>query len=205
MSYDKLVDSAKLDADLHSVADAIREKARTSEEMVFPDGFVKTIQAISSNASGFIYDMGEFILDADTVSGKNISVPHSLGIIPEFICVWTDHWTDLTSDTPISYDDAKQTAVGFVWFDMITGMTFRATSVNNGVPLCTSLYINNGDYRLGAGLPTSGSYGIFDEFLSENTFSPPTFGVNGARYRAGVTYKYFISKAWWNIGGEVNA
>ena len=205
MPYDKLVDSAELDAGLHSVADAIREKARTSEEMAFPDGFIRTIQAISSNTSGFTYDMGEFILDVDTVGGQTMSVPHKLGMIPEFICVWTDNWSSLTSDTPVNYDDAKQTAVGFVWFDMITGMTFRASSVASGVPLCVSLYIDNGDYRLGANLPSSGSYGIFDTFLSDKTFSTPTFGTNGARYRAGVVYKYFVSKAWWNVGGVENA
>lgn len=47
MAVDKLVDSAQLDADLTSVADAIREKGGTSESLAFPAGFVSAIGAIS--------------------------------------------------------------------------------------------------------------------------------------------------------------
>lgn len=46
MSYDKLVDSAKLDSDLSNVADAIRSKGGTSAELAFPTGFVSAVQAI---------------------------------------------------------------------------------------------------------------------------------------------------------------
>ena len=42
-------------------------------------------------------------------------------------------------------------------------------------------------------------------FVSDTTIGTPNFGTNGARFRAGVTYKYFVSKAWWNVGGVVNA
>lgn len=157
------------------------------------------------SVSGLAYDMGEFVLDTDTVSGKGISVPHGLGVTPEFICVWSDHWAGLTSDNTVSYDDAIPTAVGFVWLKEITGMIYRASSVNNGTPMCLGLHIANGDYRVSGGLPSSGSYGVFDDHLSEKAFCPPTFGVKGARYRTGVTYKYFVSIAWWNVGGVASA
>lgn len=48
MALDKVVDSAALDADLTTVADAIRAKAGTTEELSFPDGMASAISAISS-------------------------------------------------------------------------------------------------------------------------------------------------------------
>ena len=46
MAVDKLVDSTQLDADLTSVANAIRAKGGTSASLVFPSGFVSAVQAI---------------------------------------------------------------------------------------------------------------------------------------------------------------
>lgn len=47
MSADKLVDSTQLDADLTSVANAIRTKGGTSASLTFPSDFVSAINAIS--------------------------------------------------------------------------------------------------------------------------------------------------------------
>ena len=46
MAYDKAVDSAQLDANLTSVADAIRTKGGTDAQLAFPSGFVSAVQAI---------------------------------------------------------------------------------------------------------------------------------------------------------------
>lgn len=43
MAYDKLVDSAALDADLTSVADAIRAKTGTTGKLEFPDGYISNV------------------------------------------------------------------------------------------------------------------------------------------------------------------
>lgn len=56
MSVDKLVDSAQLDADLTSVANAIRTKGGTSAQLAFPAGFVSAVQAIPSGGGGVTYD-----------------------------------------------------------------------------------------------------------------------------------------------------
>lgn len=48
MAYDKAVDSAQLDADLTTVADAIRTKGGTDAQLVFPSGFVSAVQAIET-------------------------------------------------------------------------------------------------------------------------------------------------------------
>lgn len=47
MALDKLVDGTQLDADLTSVANAIRTKGGTSESLAFPSGFVSAIGDIS--------------------------------------------------------------------------------------------------------------------------------------------------------------
>lgn len=43
MAYDKVVDSAKLDADLKSVADTIKAKTGTTGKLEFPDGFISDV------------------------------------------------------------------------------------------------------------------------------------------------------------------
>lgn len=50
MAYDKVIDSSALDANLTSVANAIRSKAGTSGNLAFPTGFVDAISAISAGA-----------------------------------------------------------------------------------------------------------------------------------------------------------
>ena len=51
MAVDKLVDSTQLDADLTSVANAIRTKGGTSAQLAFPAGFVSAIDAIEAGTS----------------------------------------------------------------------------------------------------------------------------------------------------------
>lgn len=48
MAVDKLVDSTQLDADLTSVANAIRSRGGTSGNLAFPTGFVNAINGIPS-------------------------------------------------------------------------------------------------------------------------------------------------------------
>ena len=48
MSVDKLVDSTQLDADLTSVANAIRTKGGTSAQLAFPADFVQAIEDIET-------------------------------------------------------------------------------------------------------------------------------------------------------------
>lgn len=51
MAYDKVVDSAQLEADLTTVADAIRAKGSTADKLAFPDGFASAVSAITSGGS----------------------------------------------------------------------------------------------------------------------------------------------------------
>lgn len=58
MAVDKLVDSSQLDADLTSVANAIRTKGGTSASLAFPAGFVSAVEAIpTGGGGGYDYDI----------------------------------------------------------------------------------------------------------------------------------------------------
>ena len=48
MAYDKIVDGVQLDANLTSIANAIRGKSGTSAQILFPDGFVTAINELET-------------------------------------------------------------------------------------------------------------------------------------------------------------
>lgn len=54
MAYDKIVDSAKLDADLTMVADAIRARAGTTEPLAFPEGMKEAVEGITNDTQQII-------------------------------------------------------------------------------------------------------------------------------------------------------
>lgn len=56
MAVDKLVDSAQLNADLTTVANAIRTKGGTSAQLAFPSGFVSAVEAIPTGGGGLTAD-----------------------------------------------------------------------------------------------------------------------------------------------------
>lgn len=77
MAYDKVVDSAALDTQLTSIADAIRAKTGGSDSLVFPDGFLQAIAAIEAgggSGGGQAFQCGT-VVSAD---GTNLVVPCTL-------------------------------------------------------------------------------------------------------------------------------
>lgn len=74
MAVDKLVDSTQLDADLTSVANAIRAKGGTSGQLAFPAGFVSAVEAIPTGAGYTIEQIAsnEAFYEADLVLPSNI-------------------------------------------------------------------------------------------------------------------------------------
>ena len=191
---------------LTAIADAIRSKGGTTDQLTLA-GMVDAINAIQTGGggTGLAYDMGEFVFDADTVSNANSlikePIPHNLGDTPDFILVWTDHWAGI-AEAP--YTD-NNTMVGFAWINGLTGIIGRASaSANVTNPMIAIFNMPRSDYRCNFSNPTSSSYGITDDRLpTQGTFCLANFGA--ALWRAGVTYKYFVSKAWWNVGGVASA
>lgn len=205
MALDKVVDSATLDAQLTSIADAIRSKGGTTDQLTLA-GMVDAINAIQTGGggAGLAYDMGEFVFDADfTATSANAiahPIPHNLGDIPDFVMVWSDNWVGNTDVIDATYN----TVVGFMWMRELTGMTVRASSTADMAnPSLIMMIIPKGDYRLSYSMPSSASYAINIDYLTAESFCTPIFGAH--YWRGGVTYKYFVSKAWWNIGGVASA
>lgn len=199
MALDKVVDSAVLDAEMTSVANAIRAKTGNTDTLAWPNGFLAAIAEITGGGgAGLAYDMGEFVLDADT-KYLDPSLPHNLGEIPEFILVWTDDFAGLSKENPA----AQQYNLGYVWLKNLTGMLQGLTTAATGDSLTINFNLLSGDYRIQLIAPNSAVYLVKKQPTAEY------FGLNqiGSKHywRAGVTYKYFVSKAWWNIGGAANA
>ena len=98
MAVNKLVDSTQLDADLTSVANAIRTKCGTSASLAFPSGFVSAVEAIPIGGGGYDVDAGDLtalfdkyveendmlVMDLTFASDQtaNWTVNHSLGRAP---------------------------------------------------------------------------------------------------------------------------
>lgn len=200
MALDKVVDSAVLDAGMTSVANAIRAKTGNAATLAWPDGFETAIAGITGGGgAGLAYDMGEFVLDADAKYLDPPSLPHNLGEIPEFILVWTDDFAGLSAENPA----AQQCNLGFIWLKNLSGLMQRLSSSVTGDALTVNLILNNADYRIQPLSPNSAVY-LTEQPTAEGFGLNQMAGIN-YYWRAGVTYKYFVSKAWWNIGGTANA
>lgn len=85
MAYDKVVDSAQLNAALTATANAIREKAGNSDACPWDasTGFASLIAAIQAGGSDVKFATGIFTIgDADVAT---IEVEHNLGVCPNFV------------------------------------------------------------------------------------------------------------------------
>lgn len=86
MAIDKAVDSAVLDSTLTAIADAIREKAGTTDPIAF-DAMAAAIAAIESGAK---VETGTKTFGS-LVTGT-FTVNHSLNDIPDFFIVFNDNF-----------------------------------------------------------------------------------------------------------------
>ena len=184
---------------LTAIADAIRSKTGGTGELTL-DQMAAVIAGIEAGG-GLAYDMGEFVLDGDTINGETQYVPHKLGEKPEFVLVWTDAYVGVTNP-----DTVYPTALGFVWLDGFMGLDNWYTSSVKGEGAGTT--VNFTQSKGGTGMnvvkPTSASYAFHHDWITETEF--PLVKVGSTTYwRGGITYKYFVSKAWWNVGGVANA
>lgn len=164
--------------------------------------------AISSLAAGFgqggsggglAYDMGEFVLEADSNATIPVYISHNLGEKPGFILVWTDDYAGVTNP-----DTTYGTNLGFVWFNQIMGLENWLTSSLK----CEGTTVNFTQSKATDGMnvakPTAASYILTSDFVSAESFKLVKMSAS-TYYRGGTTYKYFVSKAWWNIGGVASA
>lgn len=85
MAVDKLVDSTQLDADLTSVANAIRAKGGTSASLTFPAEFVSAISAIVTGGGAPTYGLLESFAITEGVHEFLYTVPESARGYPLYL------------------------------------------------------------------------------------------------------------------------
>lgn len=86
MAYDKVVDSSVLDAGLKAIADAIREKGGTSDNLAFPTAMAEAIAAIEAGG-GAKMAYGTFTPTekiGQVFTQGHMEVTHGLGEVPDF-------------------------------------------------------------------------------------------------------------------------
>lgn len=176
--------------DLTAVANAIRTKGGTSGLLEFPGGFADAIAAIQAGGGegGLAYDMGEFMLETDT---SQRTIQHNLGTVPEFIIVWTDDFAENGNTSSVNV------AVAMLYISNPWGLAQRLTSTADAkFPFNFYGSLDIGSKRLSIGSGSSSAYGIQNP-PTETQFELPVPGNTVIRWRAGVTYKFFVSEAPW--------
>lgn len=189
MSVDKLVDSSQLNADLTSVANAIRTKGGTSAQLAFPADFVSAIAAISGGG-GIKCETGVFTLDTDTTVGNPIAIPHGLGEAPAVAIVFPEN-------TPEASGDPER---GYIWLDKPMGESTQYTSSSgtSSDPITALYYVSafGPPLKTRVAVPMSSSYMVQGE-------TKPT-ATNLYLFRQGAStvfyagdYRYFVCEKWW--------
>ena len=159
MAVDKLVDSAQLNADLTSIANAIRTKGGTSAQLLFPSEFVSAINAISTGSGKTLLadytaseDVSEIVLSGDfsgypfyyLMINGNCSVKE--WIYPSFNDVenTSRYWAAMGGSssfdilvpicTPVSGTPIMPNSVNFLFLNLSGAGTLNTYSVNTAGP-----------------------------------------------------------------------
>jgi hypothetical protein len=121
MAVDKLVDSTQLDADLTSVANAIRTKGGTSAYLAFPAGFVSAVQAIPTGGGGAQVAEG-------TITGSNTdTVSLSVSFEPDMVFLRRSDYDNMTA---ISERSVGATVLARDMFMYYNGVLANATTTS---------------------------------------------------------------------------
>ena len=165
MAYDKVVDSAQLDADLASVASKIKEKAGVTEGIAWPQGFLDALSGISG---------GEIELFDQVVTGTYIPTDDNKSELPvpsninaedvTLFAIWV-------SEPSVEYSPYTTLTQG-VWFKFVD---YEGRS-NNGYQ-----YLSDSD---------GGQRNTYP-YLSVDT-NRVTFGTTSYYLRVGVEYTYMF-------------
>ena len=186
MAYDKVVDSSVLDAGLKQIADAIREKAGTSGNLVFPTAMAEAIAAIQSG--GAKIELSELIPASNINKASPLTVNHTLGVIPDFVCV-------LAETYPAASSNGISFACGLLCPRWVTPTDGYKNKAHYASAFRTSSSYNNGCGQINSSATTLKSflsnYGVPVSDMTENTITMCGVGdKSGANLLAGS--KYFL-------------
>jgi len=148
MAVDKLVDSARLDADLTSVANAIRTKGGTSADLAFPAGFVSAVEAIPSGGGGGEGDRLSDLLAKKftdlTLSETEFTTPYTFCSQSNLESVSAPNCLRITSYAVNFFENCpKLTTINFPRMYQVSGNAFSKASLTVVVlPAIEEIYGN---------------------------------------------------------------
>lgn len=134
MAVDKLVDSTQLDADLTSVANAIRTKGGTSSQMAFPAGFVSAVQAIPTGTTptGTKSIITNGTHDVTNYANAQVAVPNTYSAGDEGKVVSNGALVAQSSDTVTTNDTYDTTLINSLTVNVSGGGGWTTDGVATG-------------------------------------------------------------------------
>ncbi len=129
MALDKVVDSAALDAQMTYIADAIRSKGGTTDQLTLA-GMVDAINAIQTGSGGIQSARGEYSI-AEDVASLSIDIS-DIGFVPDLVAVYLDETGMEYTSTPtkIWYLSYVPDIIDMVNVGAGGGTTYNRTNVS---------------------------------------------------------------------------
>lgn len=120
------------EASLTAVADAIREKGGTTEQMVFPDGFVEAIDGIQAGGGA--------------AKDATIQINNDAPVSISYYCFCKDNWMGSSNATSVAKDSSASLTcpVGEVVFIKCS----RGASTSSSTNLNINVAVVGGEYRV---------------------------------------------------------
>ena len=178
MAFDKVVDSTRLDSALTATANAIRSKIGGGGiQWDLDTGFKSVVDTMP------IYPVIEYgsITQAEDVSSAYFRIPHSLGIVPDFIIAKASKFDLNSSDVSyIVLSSALQYDIRSAQMTLGNQLFMMATRAGKANTTGMNYYDN---------LPT--------KFSNTETFVIPYYN-SSQMLKSGVTYSYIIGK-WGGV------
>ena len=176
---------------LNSLLTAANNKTGESDTTL-TDAVQTLIDGYGQGGGGLKYKTGSFTLESDArfVETAGSGIAHSLGEVPKCVIVWQTTYTD--SNIPTA-----QVNAGYVFFDRIMDMDERLSTSAKSADSFYAVFSIAANSTVGMQFasPTAASY-MPDTDPTSTEIYLYDYGANN-RWRAGVTYHYFVSEAWW--------
>ena len=141
MAYDKVVDSAALDADLTTVANAIRTASGATGNMAFPSGYVSALQNMK-----FVAEVHKVTVSSDQTGAKEVTLLSGNAFIKKY---YNNQWFSV-----VMFADSPTGATGVVPFNYHGNRVIAGA--NEGIGLRYTSASNVGTQPLNAAISAEG-------------------------------------------------